>query len=120
MVNRLTPKSIIKQHPELAAIAKQHAGMVEIAILQGDKYRAMASVESAFGLLAEEWEVLPSTPINSIYDEREVAKLLSAGFFTVGQVCAETPESLIAACEIGKKTLVNLQQRLASYGWSLR
>lgn len=117
---RMSIKLISRRHPYLAEIARQHAGMAELAILQGDKQRAASCIEMAFAALEERYEVLPATPIDSIFDDKLAAALIDHGYYTVGQVCAESKSELSKKVGFRSIAIEKLERCLKKHGWSLQ
>lgn len=113
----------IAAHPELARIAAIHGGMVEVAILRGDRIRAYDAVDRAFRTLAETRdEYLPpmTAATESIIEEYTANLLAAAGIETLGQLCATSEDQLMSIFRISSQQIRKIQRTLKAYGLGLR
>lgn len=118
-----TLSETIAAHPELARIAAIHGGMVEVAILRGDRVRAYHCVDRAFRLLAESHsEYCPpmSAATESVIEEYTAGLLADAGIETLGQLCATSEDELMQVHRISNQQTRKIQRDLGKYGLKLR
>lgn len=111
---------LARQHPELAALARQHGRMLEVAILAGNQQRAEEVVHRAFATLNEKFELTASTRLDVFLADRLVTLLEAADIYCVGDLCAETRESLARISQIRATTISVIENKLQRYGWQLR
>jgi len=113
-------RSVYENNPRLAEIATQHARMIELAIMAGERDRAIGIVGLAFDALVENC-ITTESSVADLVGER-VASILDAGakIKTVGQLCRWTAEELLTVRGIDYPSVRRIVDRLQKNNLSLR
>ena len=113
-------RSVYENNPRLAEIATQHARMIELAIMAGERDRAIGIVGLAFDALVEKC-ITTESSVADLVGER-VASILDAGakIKTVGQLCLWTAEELLTVRGIDYPSVRRIVDRLQKNNLSLR
>lgn len=106
-------------HPHLADIAEQHGRMVEVAILAGNRERALHIIDRAFASLDQNCIGMDSD-IASILGERIACILDKARIRTIGDLTGKTRNELLAIRHVGWKTLRKIIYAIQSHGYDLK
>ena len=108
------------RNPALAEIASQHSQMIFVAIMAGERDRALQIVSRAFETIDENVAGLDSH-VGIVAGERTGAILeKNAGIRTVGQLCKRSFAELLAIRQIDYKTAGRIQERLEKFGFQLK
>jgi DNA-directed RNA polymerase alpha subunit len=111
---------IQSKHPDLQDIAEQHGRMVELAILVGDRARALSLVERAFESLARPHSLDPSTPVAAVLNQRIATILMAGGVRTVADLVSHTRHTLAEIHQIRYRSIDIIEEQLAKHGHMLR
>ena len=110
----------MERNPILADIASQHSQMIFVAIMAGERERALQIVSRAFETIDENHATIDSH-VGIVAGERAGAILeKNAGIRTVGQLCRRSFGDLIAIRQIDYTTAGRIQQRLEKFGFQLK
>lgn len=109
---------LVKVPPE---IAEQHARMAELAMLAGERDRALAAINRAFETAKEvSGEFLTETsPLAGMLSVRIVTILDGNGIRTVGDLIKYSPEELARVQQIRWKSVAIIQRQLEKHGFAL-
>jgi hypothetical protein len=113
-------RSVYENNPRLAEIAAQHARMIELAIMAGERDRAIGIVGLAFDAMIENC-ITTESSVADLVGER-VASILDVGakIKTVGQLCRWTTEELLTIRGIDYPSIRRIVERLQKNSLSLR
>lgn len=111
---------VCEEKPHLDEIATQHAEMVRMAILAGERDRAVGIIAMAFDCIQENVIQIDS-PVVAVAGERAGAILeKNAGIKTVRQLCKRSFNELLAIRHIDYMTVGRIADRLEKFGFQLK
>jgi hypothetical protein len=106
-------------HPHLADIAEQHGKMIEVAILAGDRQRAMQIVDRAFDSLDHNCIGYDSC-VSAILGERIAAILAVSRIRTIADLTKRTRADLLSIRQISWDTLRKIISAMHTHGYELK
>lgn len=117
---RPIPSEIAYSNPDLSDLASQHGRMVELAIMHGDRERALDVVMRAFDLLSDKQVATSSMPLEAILPLKIASILSKSGVVTVGDACRLGSSRLLEIKNINDSSLLTIREILLSHGWELK
>ena len=113
--------AMVADQANLDEIASTHGRMVELAIRSGEKSKAHAAVERAFGARASlDFRLHINDPITLIIRPRIATILEGSGIKTIGDLCSHSRTSLAEIHQIRYRSVDLIELALRDNGYSLR